>query len=93
MATNAPTGWAYLYVFIHDDVKEPSETSSAGGNTEHSLWLIMTNHVGVLLPPLPNIPPVNANLAFAKDYVDALDWSRKSAYGSLSFYILITAVY
>ena len=45
------------------------------------------NHVGVLLPPLPNNPAVNGDLAFAKDYVDALDWARKREHGS---YLLVS---
>jgi len=45
----------------------------------------------VLLPPLPNIMPVNGDLAYAKDYVDSLDWSRRRERGSyLRFHILIT---
>jgi len=35
------------------------------------------NNVGVFPPPLPNIPPVNGDLARAKDYIDSLDWTRK----------------
>ena len=34
------------------------------------------NQAGILLPPVPNDPPVYGNPAYAEEYFDQLKWSR-----------------